>query len=418
MKLYQTKTLSESVNVNILDIEALEEYACKGLLNLSVELGLMIFSQMMEEETVKIAGPKGKHNADRSAYRHGKEKTQIVLGGTKIQTERVRVRGLDGSEQQFRTLELFQNEDSLNKALLTRLLCGVSTRKYDRSMDYGSDDALCTSKSEASRRFIKGMKALRDEFFSRLLDKQYPVMMIDGLCIGGLTVIVAMGIDNDGNKHILGIREGGTENNEVVKALFADLIDRGLDASEPRLYVIDGAKALYKAVKDTFGSGSQIQRCQVHKKRNVLEHLPKSEQANISIAMSNAYKEFDYKEARAALMRIHRNLEFRYPNAAASLLEGLEDTLTVHRLKIPGLLRQTLSNTNVLESANSICRSVVKRVGRYRNGADVMRHAAAGFMEAEKGFRRIRGYKQIPLLQSMLAKEAGVENSPNEQAIA
>jgi transposase-like protein len=407
----QTKGMNESVNVKILDAESLEQHACQGLLNLSVDLGLMVFRQMMEDEATKMAGPKGVHNSGRTAYRHGKEKTQIVLGGTKIKTDRIRVRNLDDSEMQFDTLALFQNEDPLNEALLTKLLNGVSTRKYEHSYDYCKDgDITCTSKSEASRRFAKGMKVLMDEFFTRRLSEDYPIMIIDGMRISDLIIVVAMGINSSGRKHILGMREGGTENNEVVKALFTDLFERGLEDEIPRLFVLDGAKALDKAVKDTFGARALIQRCQVHKKRNVLSHLPKSEQTNVSIAIINAYREFEYEKAKTALMKIHSSLEYRYPNAAESLNEGLEDTLTVHRLKASGLLRQTLSSTNALESANSTCRSVIKRVSRYRNGAEVLRHAAAGFIEAEKGFRLIKGYRQIPLLQTALAKETSIQS--------
>jgi transposase-like protein len=405
MNLSETKSLNQSVNVNILDAESLEHHACKGLLNLSVELGLMVFRQMMENEAKEMVGPKGKHNSGRTAYRHGKEKTQIVLGGTKIKTDRIRVRGLDDAEKQFNTLALFQNEDPLNESLLAKLLSGVSTRKYERSLEYSNDDMTCTSKSEVSRRFVKGMKELMDEFFARPVNGSFPVMIIDGMRISELTVIVAMGIDNGGRKLILGIREGGTENSEVVKELFADLITRGLDAGEPRLYVLDGAKALDKAVRDTFGTSALIQRCQVHKKRNVFSHLPESEQTNVSVAMINAYMEFDYDKAKSALLRIHSNIEHRYPKAAESLMEGLEETLTIYQAGVPGLLRQTLSSTNVLESANSVCKGIIKKVSRYRNGADVIRHAAAGFIEAEKGFRRIKGYRQIPLLQNILSKK-------------
>jgi transposase-like protein len=196
MNLSQTKTLNESVSVNILDAESLEHHACQGLLNLSVELGIMVFRQMMEDEATDMAGPKGTHNPDRTAYRHGKEKTQIVLGGTKIKTDRIRVRGLDDSEKQFNTLALFQNEDPLNGALLARLLSGVSTRKYERSLEYNQGGMTCTSKSEANRRFTKGMKVLMDEFFKRPINGNYPIMIIDGIHISELTVIVAMGIDS------------------------------------------------------------------------------------------------------------------------------------------------------------------------------------------------------------------------------
>jgi transposase-like protein len=418
MKLYQTKPLSESINIEISDLESLKSHARQGLFDLSVNIGLILFRQMMEEEATEMAGPKGKHNPDRAAYRHGTEPTQIVLGGSKIKTDRVRVRSLDDNEMQFETLELFQNEDPLNEAQLERILCGVSTRKYERTLDFNNEDTTCASKSEVSRRFAKGMQASMDEFFARSLMESYPVMLIDRIHVGKSTVVVAMGINSGGHKQILGIQEGETENSEVVNKLFADLIDRGFDADEPRLYVIDGSKALYKAVKDTFGASAQIQRCQVHKKRNVLGHLPEPEQSTISIALTKAYKEFEYQDAMSALMRIHRNLEYMHPEAAKSLMEGLEETLTVHKLKVPAQLRRTISNTNVLESANSVCKGVINRISRFHSKETVIRHVAAGFMEAERGFRRIKGYKQIPLLQSALARATGVRNNTKKLASA
>ena len=260
-----------------------------------------------------------------------------------------------------------------------------------------------TSKSEVSRRFIEGMDSLMQEFFTRTLDQDYPVMMIDGLELGKLTILAAMGIDSDGRKQILGIAEGGSENSTVEKGLLEDLIHRGLDAARPRLYVLDGGKALYKGVTDVFGKEVLIQRCQVHKKRNVLSYLPESEQANVSVAMTMACREFGYEAAKAKLTGIANNLEYRYPKAAASLLEGLEETLTVHRLKIPGMIRETLCSTNPMESANSACRGIIRRVSNFKDGGMALRHVAAGFMEAERGFHRIKGYKQLPMLIATLA---------------
>jgi transposase-like protein len=418
MKLYQTKPLTESIIIEIADLESLKYHARRGLLDFSINLGVTVFKQMMEYEATEMAGPKGKHDPDRSAYRHGTEKTQIVLGGSKIRTDRVRVRSLDGGEMPFETLDLFQNEDILNEAQLEKLLCGVSTRKYERTLDYGSANTTSTSKSEASRRFAKGMKALMDEFFTRSMLDSYPVMLIDSIRVGKSMVIVAMGINNNGYKQILGIQEGETENSEIVNKLFTDLIDRGLDVEEPRLYVIDGSKALHKAIKDTFGDSALIQRCQVHKKRNVLEYLPESERDMVSVAMTNAYKEFDYQEAIDKLTRIYRYLEHSYPNVAKSLEEGLEETLTVHRLKVPAQLRRTISNTNVLESANSVCKGVISRISRFQSKETVIRHVAAGFMEAERGFRRIKGYKQISLLRNALVNVIGVRNNPKILASA
>jgi transposase-like protein len=247
------------------------------------------------------------------------------------------------------------------------------------------------------------MEQMMTEFFKRPIEGRYPVIILDGLGLGETTAVAAMGIDADGHKKILGLTVGGTENNEVVKGLLADMIGRGLDPGEGRLYVIDGGKALHKAITDTFGATAVVQRCQVHKKRNVLAHLPKSEQDNVSLALSMAYLEAGFDLARKELMDIAAGLSSRYPKAATSLLEGLEETLTVHRLKVPGLLRKTLCNTNVLESANSSCRGVLRRVSNFKDGEMALRYAAAGFLQAERGFRRITGYKELGFLEARLS---------------
>lgn len=407
MKVYQQNSASVNGSIEITNSEYLYAKAQYGLMELSMSLGLEVLRMMLEKDVEQYAGPKGKHNTkERSGYRHGTEKTTVVMGGKKIRVDRPRVRAQDGSgELPLETLGLLQNEDPLNSAILTRLLSGVSTRKYMRTVDGETADAVCTSKSEVSRRFIDGIESLMDEFFTRKLDQNYPVMMIDGLELGKMTILAAMGIDCDGKKRILGIAEGGSENSTVVKRLLEDLIERGLDATQPRLYVLDGGKALHKAVMDTFGKAALIQRCQVHKKRNVLSYLPESEQANISVAMTMAYREFEYDVAKRKLTGIVSELEHRYPKAAASLLEGLEETLTVHRLKVPGTLRETLCSTNPMESANSACRGIIRRVCNFRDGSMALRYAAAGFTEAERGFRRIKGYRQLPMLITMLSAQ-------------
>jgi len=406
MKVYQENRKTVNGSIEIADSEILFEKARNGLLELSMSLGIEVMRMMFEKEVKQYAGPKGKHKtADRTGYRHGTEKTTVVMGGKKIRTDRPRVRAVDESgELPLKTLSAFQEEDPLNKAIMARLLSGVSTRKYSRTVDEYTQQTICTSKSEVSRRFIKGMDTLMQEFFTRKLSEDYPVIMIDGLELGKITILAAMGIDSDGKKRMLGIVEGGSENSGVVKGLLEDLISRGLNPSLPRLYVLDGGKALYKGVTDVFGKGSYIQRCQVHKKRNVLSYLPKSEQANISVAMTVGYREFEYDMAKDKLTAIANNLDRKYPKAAASLLEGLEETLTVHRLKVPGLLRETLCSTNPLESANSACRGIIRRVSNFKDGQTALRHAAAGFMGAEQGFHRIKGYKQLGVLMAMLKK--------------
>lgn len=406
MKVYQENNDSVNGSIEITNSELLFAKARDGLLELSLSLGLEVMRMMLDEDVVQFAGPKGKHGtAGRTGYRHGTEKTTIVMGGEKVHVDRPRVRGLDSGELPLETLGLFQNEDPLNQAILTKLLAGISTRKYARTVEGGAADSVCTSKSEVSRRFIEGMDKKMQEFFTRKLGLDYPVMMIDGLELGKMTILAAMGIDSDGKKHVLGIAEGGSENSIVVKGLLEDLIGRGLSSDCPRLYVLDGGKALHKAVLDTFGKNAVIQRCQVHKKRNVLSYLPESAQANVSIALTMAYREFDYETAKSKLLDIASDLEYKYPKAAASLLEGLEETLTVHRLKVPGVLRETLCSTNPMESANSVCRSIIRRVSNFRDGGMALRYAAAGFIEAERSFRRIKGYRQLPLLSAMLANE-------------
>jgi transposase-like protein len=201
---------------------------------------------------------------------------------------------------------------------------------------------------------------------------------------------------------MLGVVEGSSENHLVAGSLLRDLVDRGLAADIPRLFVLDGGKALHKAVTDMFGKFAAIQRCQVHKKRNVLSHLPKSEQSNIGLAISQAYLEFDYDKAKQELMLVYNKLEFRYPKAAESLLEGLEETLTVHRLASPDLLRQSLCSTNPIESANSVCKGFARRIKNWKGGDMILRNITAGFMEAEKSFHRVKGFRQIPFLISSL----------------
>jgi len=406
MKVYQFNNKSVNGSIEITNSELLYAKAQNGLLELSLSLGLEVMRMMLEEDVACYAGPKSKHKtAGRTGYRHGTEKTTVVMGGKKVRVDRPRVRALDGGELPLETLGLFQSEDPLNQAILTKLLAGVSTRKYARTMEGGAANSVCASKSEVSRRFIEGMEIQMKEFFTRKIDQDYLVIMIDGLELGKMTILAAMGIDSGGKKRVLGIAEGGSENSTVVKGLLQDLIDRGLTTDQPRLYVLDGGKALHKAVKDTFGKTALIQRCQVHKKRNVLSYLPESAQTKVSIAMTMAYREFDFETAKKKLLAIASDLEYKYPKAAASLLEGLEETLTINRLKVPGVLRETLSSTNPMESANSACRGIIRRVSNFRDGEMALRFAAAGFIEAERGFRRIKGYRQLPVLSVMLADE-------------
>jgi transposase-like protein len=388
--------------VQVINTAPLREILEEGLLGLGQKLGLEVLAQLFEEDVTELVGEKGKHNHERTAYRHGTEGTKVVMGGEKVSIDKPRVRTKSGSEVPLPTLELAQNTDPLSKTILTRVLNGISTRKYEKTLSSGNDESTCVSKSDVSRRFNIELDRLMVEFFDRRLNDDFPIMMIDGMNIGDMTVITAMGVTADGKKMVLGLVAGGTENSTAVKTLLSDLIKRGLRDDVPRLYVLDGSKALAKAVKCTFGLNAVLQRCQVHKKRNVLSHLPQSEQANIGLAISRAYLEFNYSAALNQLEQIAANLDYRYPDAATSLREGLEETLSVHKLGVPALLRKTISNTNAMESINSTASGFVRRIKRWRDGEMILKHMAAAFSEAEKGLKRVKGYRQIPILRDAL----------------
>ena len=406
----------QAETIKVIDADKLYEIAESGLEALVYQVGLEAMLQVFEQDVVDIAGPKNKRDKDRIAYRHGTEQTKVVYGDKKISVNKPRVRtvGQNGHDLTLPSLEYFQNEDSLNRSVLTRLLCGISTRKYERTTVTG-DEVASVSKSEVSRRFNAELSRLMTEFFDRSLsDDMFPIIMIDGIERGGMTIVTALGVRVDGKKVILGLIDGATENNLVVKRLFEDLISRGLRTDVRRLFVIDGAKALSKAIRDTFGEMAEIQRCQVHKKRNVLSHLPESEKGNIGLSISKAYLEHNYEEAFSKLNLIADNLDGRYPSAAASIREGIDETLTVNRLNIHGLLRSSLTSTNMMESANSVAAGIVRKITKWRDGEMLLRHMAAAFLEAERGFRRIKGYKHIPSLITTLNNHPLVNTNSND----
>jgi transposase-like protein len=394
----QERKVREGLNLTV-DFSELEQIASKGLLSLSVQLGIKALKIMLEDEVASCAGPKGKHSKSRAAYRHGYEKSSVTLGGQKISIEKPRVRSKSGDKElPIETLLRFQEEDILNDAALKRIIHGVSVRNYKHTLDEVPEESSSTSKSSVSRRFSKVTEKLLQEFLSRPIDDYFPIIMMDGVHLGDYLVVVALGISEEGKKKILGIKEGSTENSKICADLLQNIIERGLDAKEERLFVLDGGKGLYKAVRDVFGQNAHIQRCQIHKRRNVQSYLPQSEQKAVKTAMNKAYMEFGYDEAKKKFLLLAKELEFKYPSASASLLEGLEETLAVHKLKVPGLLRTTLSNTNPIESAISIATKVSERVKNWQNGNQVLRWVSSGFIIAEEKFRTIKGYKQIPFL--------------------
>jgi transposase-like protein len=376
-----------------------------------VGVGLAVLAELMEEEVTEAVGPRGKHRAARSAYRHGLEPGEVTLGGRRLSVERPRVRAKDGSgEVELRSYRHFADADPFTRVVLERMLAGVSCRRYARTQEpVGSEvekRARSTSKSAISRRLIERTRQAFAELMGRRLDGvRLAVLMIDGIELKGTMNVVALGIRHDGVKVPLGLWEGSTENAAVATALLSDLVERGLDTSEGVLVVIDGAKALRKAVRQVLGEQTPVQRCIRHKERNVEDHLPERERAQVRRELRAAWAEPDYGRALASLQALARALERSHPGAAASLREGMEETLTLTRLGVTGSLKATLASTNPVESMIEIVRRTQRNVKRWQDGEMGMRWTAAGMLEAERQFRRVIGYRELPALVFALERE-------------
>jgi len=377
--------------------------AKEGLLALSVGVGLGVLTELMEEEVDDVVGPKGNWNPDRSAVRHGHEDGEVTLGGRRVEVKRPRVRTVDGeSEVQLSTYEHFADRDPLRRVVLERMLAGVSTRRYRRTQEPVGEEvetrARSTSKSAVSRTFVERTREALGELMSRQLsDLRLAVMMLDGLELKGRMMIVALGITTEGVKIPLGLWEGSTENATVATALLSDLVERGLDPEQGMLFVIDGSKALRKAVRSVFGE-VPVQRCIRHKERNVMRHLPERDRPPILARMRRAWAETDYQRALEQLQRLADELDHTHPGAAGSLREGMQETLTVIRLRIKGKLKRTLESTNPAESMIDCVRTTQRNVKHWSSGEMGLRWTAAGMLEAEKQFRKVIGYLQLPSL--------------------
>ena len=377
--------------------------AQEGLLALSVGVGLGVLSELMEEEVDDVVGPKGKHNCDRIAVRHGHEDGEVTLGGRRVEVKRPRVRTADGeAEVRLATYQHFADRDPLGRVVLERMLAGVSTRRYRRTQEPVGEEvetqARSTSKSSVSRTFVERTRTALSELMSRRLsDLRLAVMMLDGLELKGRMMIVALGITTEGVKIPLGLWEGSTENATVATALLSDLVERGLDPEQGMLFVIDGSKALRKAVRSVFGE-VPVQRCLWHKERNVMQHLPERDRPPIKARMRRAWRETDYERALEQLTRLADELERTHPGAAGSLREGMQETLTVIKLGIRGKLRRTLESTNPAESMIDTVRTTQRNVKHWSSGEMGLRWTAAGMLEAEKQFRKVIGYTDLPRL--------------------
>lgn len=402
----------ETVNVALAE---LAQDMREGLLALAVGAGLQVMASIMEAEVTAIAGPKGRHDPDRTATRHGHGAGSVSLGGRRVPVQRPRVRAADGSgEVPVPAYELFSGTEVLGRMAMDRMLAGLSTRRYPVGLEpvgtRTEQTATATSKSAVSRRFVKATEtALAQLLAADLSSLDLVALMIDGVHFGEHLCVVALGIGIDGTKHPLSLVEGSTENTTVVRDLLVDLRERGLDTTAPILVVLDGAKALRAAVREVFDH-PVIGRCQLHKIRNVRDKLPQKLRSVVVKRMRTAYHAESALAAQAQLEALAAELDRTHPGAAASLREGLEETLTVLRLGVPPTLARTLRSTNAIESMIGICRDHSTNVKRWRDGTMALRWCAAGMVEAGTQFRRVNGHLHLKTLRAALERHVAAQN--------
>jgi len=363
------------------------------------DIALLVIQSIMEYEIDEVAGSKHKHSTDRVYTRWGSNPGSVIINGKKVFTPIPRAVEKDSKKTyRLKAHGVFQKMNDLAKRAYCDLIRGISSRKYQEGVTkflkgYGA------SSSTISRRMVEATAEKVQELMGRKLDTlDCCILMIDGIQFGAHTVVIAIGIDTKGVKHVLGLWQGATENARVARSVLEDIVERGLMIDRPMLVVIDGSKALRRAVMDVFGEDTPVQRCTVHKKRNVLDELSDQDKKWVRAKMTKAYQMETAEAAERALTALAVDLERINPSASRSLREGLSETLTLHRLGIPHLLRKTLQTTNLIESVNAVLRQRTINVKHWQHGDQVERWAAAGLLEAEKQFRRIRGYQALPIL--------------------
>ncbi len=372
--------------------------------------GMKALIEELEADRTMLCGPKGKFQDDRQAYRHGHDTGQLVLGGRKVQVLKPRVRSIDGAEVELPHWRHFSQEDPLDERVQRQILMGISTRDYRASLEELPVPLKesSVSRSNVSRRFVARTTRSVAAFLSRPLgDRDVPVILLDGIHMGEHVLLTALGVDATGRKQVLGVAEGSSESEEVAKSLFRDLIERGLVVERARLFVIDGGKGLRKAIRSIFGEWALVQRCQVHKRRNVLEHLPERQRTWVRAALNRAWSTGTVARGREMLHNLAAQLRMEHPGAATSIEEGLEETLTLIGLGVFGSLQQTLCSTNPIENLNGTVRHISRNVKRWRGGAMALRWTVSALMGAEKKFRRLKGHVEMPHLIAALDATLG-----------
>jgi transposase-like protein len=374
-----------------------------SMTDFATEMGLKVARLLLDDEVNQRCGFRYERVPERQVTRYGRQRGVVVIAGQKLPVKRPRIRYTQRcGEAELENYACLQSPEAMPQSVLRRLVRGVSCRDYEGVVDMARE-GFGVKKSSVSRSFVKASAKVVRELAERRFDGvRFPVIYIDGTPYAGETMVAALGITEDGTKRLLGVRQGATENAAVCTALLEDLCSRGLDTSSPTLLVLDGAKALHAAVKRVWGQKALIQRCQVHKQRNVRQHLPQKHWEGLSRQLNAAYHETDYDQALKGLKTTARWLERLNPDAAASLREGMEETLTVVRLGVPELLRRTLATTNPIESAFSVAENVTRRVKCWREGDMRQRWCIAGLMRAESKFRRVKGHRHMAQLLKAL----------------
>jgi transposase-like protein len=372
-----------------------------ALFDLFVGVGQQVLETLMEHDREALCGPRGKHDLERRAGRSGSTRSEVTLGGRRIPIRRLRARGEHG-ELELPSFAFAADRDPLDAHTLEAVASGVSTRKYARSLEPLTEAASrSTSKSAVSRRFVALTQQQMTAWLTKPLDAvDVRVIVIDGIVFRDHTILIALGIDSDGRKHVLGLREGSSENRQVATALLRDLLARGLDGERARVFIIDGSKALRSAIHKVFDRLGLVQRCQIHKRRNIREHLPEGLHASVDKVLAEAWGSADPKLAERRLRALADSLESEHPGAAASVREGLEETLTLQRLGIDvdGWLYRTLRSTNTIENLNGSITTYTRNVKRWRGGSMILRWVSAAVLDASQRFRKVRGYRELDRL--------------------
>lgn len=374
-------------------------------------MGRAALEAVLELSAAQLAGPPHQGKPGGELRRHGKQQGSVCLSTQRLRVRRPRLRkksGGEGAEVTVPAYEAMQSELGLREKLCAILMSGVSTRNYERVVPEMAE-SCGMSKSAVSREFAAAsaeqLRALCERRFDEV---ELLVIYLDGVQFGQHHVIAAVGVDSGGHKHILGLAEGASENETVARGLLESLVERGVRPNRRRLFVVDGSKALRAAIEAVFGAGNPVQRCRNHKIENVVGHLPADLRDQVRSVMKAAYR-LEAEQGIAKLKQQARWLETEYPSAAASLLEGLEETFTINRLGLPARLRRCLATTNIVESPTSGVRLRTRRVTNWRHGDMVLRWAAAAYLDTEKRFKRIMGYRELWILKAALDEHDGTE---------